>query len=316
MRRTVLKLSCLFALLGVPAAQAATTLYDIQFSDPAYSDTRQSGPAVIGTAGDYWNQMTNATGSASLLDSESHSNGVSLAWSAQGIYQMPTPIFGGGNAPLMSGYIYAHSAYGVSFSGLPVSQPCTFYIYSQGDGPGNRQLSVTVNGTTYTTTPSAFPTYFIARQNYLAITGVTDGRGNLDLTYDDVAGEANLNGIQLTMDSPALSITTQPTSQVAAVGGTVNLGVTAAGAGPLSFQWFKNGGMVSGASNSSLTRASAGVMDSGVYYVAVTNAGGLVLSQPCRGGSGVSFPVCEGRRPYKPITSITVEARDDSVCCG
>ena len=313
MKKTVLKLFCLLALLGVPAAQAATTLYDIQFSHPAYSDTRQTGPAVIGTAGDYWNLMTNATGSASLLDSVGTANGVSLSWSADGIYQIYFPISFGGNAPLMSGYIYASSAHGVSFSGLPAGQPCTLYIYSQADGPGDRQLSVTVNGTTYTTTPSAFPTYFIAGQNYLAITGVTDGSGNLDLSYNVAAGEANLNGIQLIMDSPALSITTQPSSQVAAVGGAVNLSVTAAGAVPLSFQWFKNGGMVSGATNRLLSLASAAMTDSGVYYVAATNAEGLVISQPVTVAVGAPQLLTWGWNNYGQLGDGTKINRSNAV---
>ena len=75
-------------------------------------------------------------------------------------------------------------------------------------------------------------------------------------------------------------ITIPPTNQAAAVGGTIQLSVTAASVVPMSYQWFKNGAMVSGATNNELTKASAGVTDSGVYYVAITNAGGLSISTP------------------------------------
>ena len=78
----------------------------------------------------------------------------------------------------------------------------------------------------------------------------------------------------------APSITTAPANQIVAVGGTVNLSVTAMGTSPLSYQWIKDGGMVVNATNSSLTFASAGVTNSGIYYVVVTNTAGLSISPP------------------------------------
>ena len=75
-------------------------------------------------------------------------------------------------------------------------------------------------------------------------------------------------------------ITTAPTNQMVAVGGTVNLSVSPAGTGPFSYQWFNNGGMVVNATNSALTLANAGVTNSGVYYVVITNAYGLTISPP------------------------------------
>ena len=179
------------ALLGVQSVQASSTLYNIQFSNGAH----QTGAAIIGSSGDYWNLMTTAAGSSILLNSEDSSSAVSIFWSADGIYHYSSS-FGGGNAPLMGGYIYANSSYDINFIGLPANKPYTLYIYSQSDGSG-RELSVTADGTTYTATPSGFQTYFIAGQNYLTITGVTDGSGNLSFTYNVAAGEADLNGIQL-----------------------------------------------------------------------------------------------------------------------
>ena len=290
------------ALLGVSAVQASTR-YDVQFGD----GTPQTGAAVVGASGDYWNFLTSASGSTSLLDAGGGSNGVSLTWSATGIYHFAS-TFGGGNAALMGGYLYASSAQGVSFSGLPASQPYTLYIYSQSDVSG-RELAVTVGGTTYTTPPSAFPTYFIAGQNYLAIPGVTDGSGNLSLTYDVAVGEANLNGMQLSMGRGALAISTQPTNQAVAVGGAVFLSVTAAGAGPLSYQWFKNGGMVLGATNSDLSVVSAGVTDSGVYCVVVTNAGGLVISQPVTVAVGTPQLLVWGANDYGQLGDGTTNSR-------
>ena len=146
---------------------------------------------------------------------------------------------------------------------------------------------MTVNGTTYTAAPAdASATTFIAGQNYLGITGVTDGSGNLQFTYNYAVGEADINGIQLSVASVTNtppSITAQPTSQVVAEGGSVNLSVTATGDAPLAYQWFKDGRMVVGATSSALNIANASVTDSGVYYVVVAvvaNASDLLISLP------------------------------------
>jgi alpha-tubulin suppressor-like RCC1 family protein len=260
--------------VNVPAPPAGNNLYNVQFS----IGTRQTGAAVVGSSGDYWNLMTSSSGSSSLQTSQGSPGSVSITWSADGIYNFASS-FGGGDAALMGGYLYANSSHVISFSGLPASKPCMLFIYSQSDASG-RMLSVTINGSTYTTTPSAFPTYFIAGQNFLAITGIADGSGNLSFAYNSAATEADLDGIQLGVANTAPSITAQPTNQVVAAGGQVNLIVTPTGTGPFYYQWFKNGGMILGATNSTLTFASAGVTNSGTYYVVITNACGMSLSQP------------------------------------
>jgi alpha-tubulin suppressor-like RCC1 family protein len=79
------------------------------------------------------------------------------------------------------------------------------------------------------------------------------------------------------------TITSAPTNQVLAVGGTLTLSVTAATvypAGPPVYQWFKDSRRLMGATNSTLTVANAGVTNSGTYYVAATNADGMVISTP------------------------------------
>ena len=94
------------------------------------------------------------------------------------------------------------------------------------------------------------------------------------------------------------AITTQPASQVVAAGGTVNLSVAATGEAPLGFQWFKNGGTVPGATDSSLTLADATVANSGVYYVVVTNAAGLAISLPAAVEAGTPQLLAWGDNEY------------------
>jgi alpha-tubulin suppressor-like RCC1 family protein len=75
-------------------------------------------------------------------------------------------------------------------------------------------------------------------------------------------------------------ITHQPANQVLTVGGTLTLGVTAGGGTLLAYQWFKDGRLLLGATNSTLTVTNAGVTNSGTYYVVVTNSSGMVISLP------------------------------------
>ena len=86
----------------------------------------------------------------------------------------------------------------------------------------------------------------------------------------------------------APSILTQPQSQVAMVGASVNLSVVASGTPPLWYQWTFNGTSLTGSTASVLTLTNVQVSDRGSYAVLVTNAYGsigssnavLVVNQP------------------------------------
>lgn len=75
-------------------------------------------------------------------------------------------------------------------------------------------------------------------------------------------------------------ITTQPTTQLVAVGGEATLVVEASGQGPLSFQWYLNGAPVQGAVGPSLTLTNLTLDDTGKYTVKVNNFAGSVTSSP------------------------------------
>ena len=69
-----------------------------------------------------------------------------------------------------------------------------------------------------------------------------------------------------------------PQSQFVALSRPVTLGVRALGAAPVSYQWKKNGGAISGATNASFTLAAMSLADVGSYTVDVTAAGSTVPS--------------------------------------
>ena len=74
-------------------------------------------------------------------------------------------------------------------------------------------------------------------------------------------------------------INTQPASQTVTAGQTATFSVVAAGTPPLSYQWQKNGGGISGATSSTYTTPVTTTADSGeMFSVVVSNTAGSVTS--------------------------------------
>jgi hypothetical protein len=78
----------------------------------------------------------------------------------------------------------------------------------------------------------------------------------------------------------APSISSQTTTSAPLEGANFTLSVTAGGATPLSYQWFKEGNPLSGATDTSYTKAGVTVTDGSIYTVVVTNLYAAVTSSP------------------------------------
>lgn len=78
--------------------------------------------------------------------------------------------------------------------------------------------------------------------------------------------------------SPPPTITVQPLSQTVPFQGSVTFSVVASTTTTLSYQWRKNGGNISGATQSAYTISPVQTTDAATYTVKVTNAGGSVTS--------------------------------------
>jgi DNA-binding beta-propeller fold protein YncE len=93
---------------------------------------------------------------------------------------------------------------------------------------------------------------------------------------------ATSNPAVLTVSAIAPSITTQPVSQAVTLGGTATFSVVAGGSAPLTFQWYKYGVAISGATASSYTTPATVAADSGAAFtVTVNNPAGMpVTSTP------------------------------------
>ena len=76
--------------------------------------------------------------------------------------------------------------------------------------------------------------------------------------------------------APALSITTQPSSQTISAG--QNAAFSVVGVNALTYQWRFNGGNISGATTTSYTVVNAQTVNAGSYSVVLGNAGGTLTS--------------------------------------
>ena len=74
----------------------------------------------------------------------------------------------------------------------------------------------------------------------------------------------------------AVAITLSPSTTQAVLGGSATWTVEATGTGPLTYQWYRNGMKLPGATTSALTVSNLTVADVSLYTVTVTNAYGTV----------------------------------------
>lgn len=100
--------------------------------------------------------------------------------------------------------------------------------------------------------------------------------------------QANVTSSDISFDLELLAtrpeapfITSHPQDQNIPAGGTAQFVVAATGARPLTYQWYRNSlTAIPGATNDALVIVNAQIADEGSYSVVITNAGGLVRSQP------------------------------------
>jgi beta-galactosidase len=112
-------------------------------------------------------------------------------------------------------------------------------------------------------------------------TTTSDNGAQFTVEVSNPAGNATSNTATLTVNAAAVapSITTQPVSQTVTAGQTVTFTVAATGTAPLSYQWKKNGGTISGATGSSYKTPTTTSSDNGAQFtVVVSNSAGSVTS--------------------------------------
>ncbi|MGB9334334.1 MAG: immunoglobulin domain-containing protein [Candidatus Acidiferrales bacterium] len=156
---------------------------------------------------------------------------------------------------------------------VTAGQTASFSVAATGTQPLSFQWQkngAAINGATsanYTTPP----------------TTTADNGSTFQVTVSNSAGTMTSSPATLTVnpDPVAPNITTQPASQSVTAGQTATFSVVATGTQPLTYQWQKNGGPISGATSSSYTTPATTTADNGsTFQVVVSNSAGTASSTP------------------------------------
>ena len=100
---------------------------------------------------------------------------------------------------------------------------------------------------------------------------------NYMVAVSNGAGRVESESITVTVVQPA-SIVSQPEGGQATLGDSFVLSVAATGTEPLSYQWYHDGELITGANLASMTLADLGAVDTGTYQVVVQNFAGTATS--------------------------------------
>jgi alpha-tubulin suppressor-like RCC1 family protein len=175
---------------------------------------------------------------------------------------------------------------------LTVVPPVSGTVPTISTQPQNRTANVGSTITLSVTAAGTFPLAYQWKFNGQAIPGAVSATlalGNLQLANSGSYTVAVSNGSGTVTSSAANVvvtnvpgtpvITAQPVGQSVVAGSSVTLTVVAAGDAPLSYQWRKEGEVLSGATLATFTRSDVTLAHAGAYTVWVTNAVGSVVSE-------------------------------------
>jgi len=190
----------------------------------------------------------------------------------------------------------------VQFDGsVPVQTNTWYHVAMTFD---NAQLLLYVNGVLDGSLPVTGP--ILTTSGPLLIGGYGQGPWTLSGLVDEVSlYDTVLSGSQVSALYSAGSagkcgppqIEVQPQSQLGFWGRNATFRVVAAGASPLAYQWQKDGLLMSGATNDSLSLTNLQMTDAGAYAVVITNVYGTATSSPAvltMNPAGVSFALYSG----------------------
>ena len=201
--------SAALGAVAFAATPSRASVIDVQFSGtfsfvcgypcPYYSP-QQSGAAVVGAAGDLWNEFIASSASSQVLtDVGGAATGVALSFAADGAYTSAPGYDAFQGTPwanLMQGYLVNNIS--MTLTGLTPGQAYDMYIYTQGDNnSAGRAIGLSATGGGSATTTQTNANTFILNDNYMLLTSVADGDGTIAIGQFFGAGETNVNGFQL-----------------------------------------------------------------------------------------------------------------------
>ena len=284
----------LFALVvGAQAALAPVGAKFIGRNATAMSLNDFAG--VPGVAQTNWNQINDSAPPISnvttgpLNDSVGGVTAVTLTWSANDSWNNDGPS-ATANDRLMQG-ISKQQGVGTAavytFNNVP-SNPYDVYVYCNVNGDGRGQDVGVGSTTNYLTEEHQFGGTFVRSlntnpagvrdlANYVKTRTTPDINGKITIyaVNQSVPDGNGISAIQLVFAGP-VEIATQPVNQTVVQGLSTSFSAVAIGEGPISYQWYKNGSIIPGATSSTYPVINAQNGDNGAtfFVVASNNAAG------------------------------------------
>ncbi len=163
----------------------------------------------------------------------------------------------------------------------------------------NTEVAITAQSTSATVCDGASPSFSVTTsgtapityqwyKDNTAINSATNNTYNLTsvdtsdaATYYVIATNtcnATQSNLMLLTVNESPVINSQPSSATVCSGSATQLGVSATGTAPMTYQWYKGGSSITGGTNSSYLISPATSTDAGTYYVKATNSCGTAVS--------------------------------------
>ena len=147
--------------------------------------------------------------------------------------------------------------------------------------PGQRIFNVAVNGTVVLPNfdvVAAAGGPDIALVDSFTATANANGQIIVALTTGS-ADQPKISGLEVANPNGGPVITSEPANQIATLGQPATFSVTATSTGALTYQWYRNGAAIAGATGASYTIAATAVADSGASFsVIVAGSGDSIIS--------------------------------------
>ena len=271
---------------GSVTSNAATLTVSPAAVAPAIT-TQPSNQTV--TAGQTATFMVAATGTAPL-SYQWKKNGTNISGATGSTYTTPATTTGDSGSSFT---VVVSNTAGSIASGtatLTVNPaPVAPTVVTQ---PSNQTVTAGQTATFSVTAGGSAPLSYQWKKNGTAIAGATsstyttpatttaDSGAVFNVTITNTAGSVTSGNATLTVNASAVAptITTQPASITVTAGQTATFAVVAAGTGPLTYQWQKNGSNISGGTASYTTPATSTSDNGSTFVVTVSNSKGSVTS--------------------------------------
>ena len=244
---------------AITAGKTATFTVVASGSAPLSYQWRKNGAAISGAASSTYTTPAESTSDSGASFTVTVSNSAGSVTSNAAILTVTAAT----TAPTITTQPVSRT--------ITAGQTATFSVVAAGTAPLTYQWKksgTAISGATASTYTTPAQT-------------TADSGASFTVTVSNSAGSVTSNAAILTVTAAATAptITTQPANQAVQAGQTATFSVVAAGTAPLTYQWKKNGTVISGATASSYTTPAETTADNGaVFAVVVSNSLGSVTS--------------------------------------